>query len=215
MMARDVLLPGLEKLHKALAAKSDEFRDIIKIGRTHTQDATPLTLGQEFGGYAHQVAQGIMRVRKVLPEIHELAQGGTAVGTGLNTKKGWDVAIADPPRAAVSGAIGACRQAGITPVMVTGDHAGTAHAVVHDETLTCQALGMTGDDARGHVHAAAGGIGDHQLDRPRRKIRGLRDGGARALCRCRRCAEESGGGQQIPAMHGVALLVAAWPCSRR
>ncbi|WP_413871831.1 class II fumarate hydratase [Albidovulum sp.] len=94
MMARDVLLPGLEKLHKALAAKSDEFRDIIKIGRTHTQDATPLTLGQEFGGYAHQVAQGIMRVRKVLPEIHELAQGGTAVGTGLNTKKGWDVAIA-------------------------------------------------------------------------------------------------------------------------
>ncbi len=94
MMARDVLLPGLEKLHKALAAKSDEFRDIIKIGRTHTQDATPLTLGQEFGGYAHQVAQGIMRVRKVLPEIHELAQGGTAVGTWLNTNKGWDVAIA-------------------------------------------------------------------------------------------------------------------------
>ncbi len=94
MMARDVLLPGLEKLHKALAAKSDEFKDIIKIGRTHTQDATPLTLGQEFGGYAHQVAQGILRVKKILPEIYELAQGGTAVGTGLNTKKGWDVAIA-------------------------------------------------------------------------------------------------------------------------
>ncbi len=94
MMARDALLPGLEKLHRALAAKSHEFKDIIKIGRTHTQDATPLTLGQEFGGYAHQVAQGIMRVNKVLPEIYELAQGGTAVGTGLNTKKGWDVAIA-------------------------------------------------------------------------------------------------------------------------
>jgi fumarate hydratase class II len=94
MTARDVLLPGLEKLHRALAAKSHEFKDIIKIGRTHTQDATPLTLGQEFGGYAHQVAQGIMRVNKVLPEIYELAQGGTAVGTGLNTKKGWDVAIA-------------------------------------------------------------------------------------------------------------------------
>jgi fumarate hydratase class II len=94
MMARDVLLPGLEKLHAALAAKSVEFKDIIKIGRTHTQDATPLTLGQEFSGYAHQVAQGIMRVKKVLPEIYELAQGGTAVGTGLNTKKGWDVAIA-------------------------------------------------------------------------------------------------------------------------
>ncbi|MCU9846701.1 class II fumarate hydratase [Defluviimonas sp. WL0024] len=94
MVARDVLVPGLEKLHAALAAKSAEFKDIIKIGRTHTQDATPLTLGQEFGGYAHQVAQGIMRVKKVLPEIYELAQGGTAVGTGLNTKKGWDVAIA-------------------------------------------------------------------------------------------------------------------------
>ena len=94
MMANDVLLPGLEKLHKALVAKSEAFKDIIKIGRTHTQDATPLTLGQEFGGYAHQVAQGIMRVNKILPEIYELAQGGTAVGTGLNTKKGWDVAIA-------------------------------------------------------------------------------------------------------------------------
>jgi len=94
MMARDVLLPGLEKLRAALAAKSVEFKDIIKIGRTHTQDATPLTLGQEFSGYAHQVAQGIMRVQKILPEIYELAQGGTAVGTGLNTKKGWDVAIA-------------------------------------------------------------------------------------------------------------------------
>ncbi|MGB7269932.1 MAG: class II fumarate hydratase [Albidovulum sp.] len=94
MMARDVLLPGLEKLQAALAAKSLEFKDIIKIGRTHTQDATPLTLGQEFGGYAHQVAQGIMRVNKILPEIYELAQGGTAVGTGLNTKKGWDVAVA-------------------------------------------------------------------------------------------------------------------------
>jgi fumarate hydratase, class II len=94
MMARDVLLPGLRKLHTALAAKSDEFKDIIKIGRTHTQDATPLTLGQEFGGYAHQVAMGIKRVEMCLPAIYELAQGGTAVGTGLNTKKGWDVRVA-------------------------------------------------------------------------------------------------------------------------
>ena len=94
MMARDVLLPGLEKLHGALVAKSNEFKDIIKIGRTHTQDATPLTLGQEFSGYAHQVSQGIMRINKILPEIYELAQGGTAVGTGLNTDRGWDVAVA-------------------------------------------------------------------------------------------------------------------------
>ena len=94
MMARDVLLPGLEKLHAALAAKSDEFKDIIKIGRTHTQDATPLTLGQEFGGYAKQVEKGIARVRMCLPDIYELAQGGTAVGTGLNTRVGWDVRVA-------------------------------------------------------------------------------------------------------------------------
>ena len=94
MMARDVLLPGLRKLHAALAAKSEEFRDIIKIGRTHTQDATPLTLGQEFGGYAHQVAKGIERIEACLPDIHELAQGGTAVGTGLNTRKGFAEKVA-------------------------------------------------------------------------------------------------------------------------
>jgi fumarate hydratase, class II len=79
---------------RALAAKSDEFRDIIKIGRTHTQDATPLTLGQEFGGYAHQVAKGIERVESCLPDIYELAQGGTAVGTGLNTRKGFAEKVA-------------------------------------------------------------------------------------------------------------------------
>lgn len=94
MLARDTLLPGLAKLASALEAKSDEFKDIIKIGRTHTQDATPLTLGQEFGGYAHQVRKGIERVKACLPDIYELAQGGTAVGTGLNTKVGWDTAIA-------------------------------------------------------------------------------------------------------------------------
>ncbi len=94
MMARDVLLPGLEKLHHALAHKAQEFDHIIKIGRTHTQDATPLTLGQEFSGYAHQVAKGIARVKQCLPDIYELAQGGTAVGTGLNTRVGWDIRVA-------------------------------------------------------------------------------------------------------------------------
>ncbi|MGQ0564246.1 MAG: class II fumarate hydratase [Gemmobacter sp.] len=94
MMARDVLLPGLEKLHHALAAKAQDFYHIIKIGRTHTQDATPLTLGQEFSGYAHQVAKGIARVKSCLHDIYELAQGGTAVGTGLNTRVGWDRRVA-------------------------------------------------------------------------------------------------------------------------
>ena len=94
MQARDGLLPNLRKLHAALEAKSEAFKDIIKIGRTHTQDATPLTLGQEFSGYAHQVAKGIARIEACLPDIHELAQGGTAVGTGLNTRKGWGEAVA-------------------------------------------------------------------------------------------------------------------------
>ncbi len=92
--AHDVLIPGLETLHAALAAKAAAFDGIIKIGRTHTQDATPMTLGQEFSGYAHQVAMGLRRVKAALPAVMELAQGGTAVGTGLNTKKGWDVAVA-------------------------------------------------------------------------------------------------------------------------
>ncbi|MEO1139441.1 MAG: class II fumarate hydratase [Pseudomonadota bacterium] len=94
MSVRDVLLPGLEKLLAGLEQKSVEFKDIIKIGRTHTQDATPLTLGQEFSGYAHQVRQGIARINACLPGIYELAQGGTAVGTGLNTRKGWGEAVA-------------------------------------------------------------------------------------------------------------------------
>lgn len=94
MSVRDVLLPGLEKLLAGLEAKEEEFKDIIKIGRTHTQDATPLTLGQEFSGYAHMIRQGIERVKLALPGIYELAQGGTAVGTGLNTKKGWGETVA-------------------------------------------------------------------------------------------------------------------------
>jgi len=94
MSVRDVLLPGLTKLAEGLEAKSAEFKDIIKIGRTHTQDATPLTLGQEFSGYAHMIRQGIARVEAAMPGIYELAQGGTAVGTGLNTKPGWGEMVA-------------------------------------------------------------------------------------------------------------------------
>jgi fumarate hydratase, class II len=94
MSARDVLLPGLKKLEKALLNKVITFDGIIKIGRTHTQDATPLTLSQEFSGYAHQVTMGIRRVKRSLEDIYELAQGGTAVGTGLNTTLGWDTSVA-------------------------------------------------------------------------------------------------------------------------
>ena len=94
MASRDVLIPGLEKLEKSLRNKIKEFDGIIKIGRTHTQDATPITLSQEFSGYAHQVHMGIRRINKSLEDIYELAQGGTAVGTGLNTFQGWDTTVA-------------------------------------------------------------------------------------------------------------------------
>ncbi|MDJ0948278.1 MAG: class II fumarate hydratase [Alphaproteobacteria bacterium] len=83
------LLPALRHLRDALAAKQEAFKDIVKIGRTHTQDATPLTLGQEFSGYAAQLAAGIDRVEACLPRLYALAQGGTAVGTGLNAKAGF------------------------------------------------------------------------------------------------------------------------------
>ncbi|ETO09916.1 aspartate ammonia lyase [Reticulomyxa filosa] len=89
------LLPALHKIQQALESKSKEFADIVKIGRTHLQDATPLTLGQEFGGYAHQITNGIARVKASLPRVYELAQGGTAVGTGLNTIEGFDKLVAE------------------------------------------------------------------------------------------------------------------------
>jgi fumarate hydratase, class II len=88
------LLPALEHLHAALKQKSADWKKIIKIGRTHTQDATPLTLGQEFGGYAKQIENGIARIKQTLPSLMELAQGGTAVGTGLNAPKGFDKLVA-------------------------------------------------------------------------------------------------------------------------
>ncbi|XP_063980161.1 probable fumarate hydratase, mitochondrial isoform X1 [Diachasmimorpha longicaudata] len=84
-----ILLPGLTKLHAALDEKAKAWNDIIKIGRTHTQDAVPLTLGQEFSAYATQVEYGIARVKDTLPRLYQLALGGTAVGTGLNTRKGF------------------------------------------------------------------------------------------------------------------------------
>ncbi|MGE0658592.1 MAG: class II fumarate hydratase [Reyranellaceae bacterium] len=87
-------IPALRGLHRALAVKSRQFSRLIKIGRTHLQDATPLTLGSEFGGYARQVEQGIARLQAALPDVLELAQGGTAVGTGLNAAPGFDSAFA-------------------------------------------------------------------------------------------------------------------------
>jgi fumarate hydratase class II len=94
-MIHETTLPGLDVLHKALMIKCQDFANIVKIGRTHCQDATPLTLGQEFSGYAQQVEYGMERLKASLPAVYRLALGGTAVGTGLNTSKGYDVAIAE------------------------------------------------------------------------------------------------------------------------
>jgi fumarate hydratase class II len=93
-LARSVM-PALEHLHAALKAKSAAFDHIIKIGRTHTQDATPLTLGQEFSGYSHQVAMSVRRIKESLYGLYELAQGGTAVGTGLNAPIGFAEKVAE------------------------------------------------------------------------------------------------------------------------
>lgn len=94
-MIVETTIPGMETLLTSLQEKSQKFSDVVKIGRTHCQDATPLTFGQEFSGYAQQVEYGIERLKSSLHSICRLALGGTAVGTGLNTSKGYDAAIAD------------------------------------------------------------------------------------------------------------------------
>ena len=93
METKKKLLPSLETLNKELKRKVSQFKNIVKVGRTHLQDATPLTLGQEFSGYQSQLEDCIFRIKNALNEIYSLAQGGTAVGTGINTKKGFDKKI--------------------------------------------------------------------------------------------------------------------------
>jgi Fumarase len=93
LKAKEKLLPSLKLLEKELFKKSKEFKNIVKVGRTHLQDATPLTLGQEFSGYHAQLKKCIERIENALKEIYYLAQGGTAVGTGLNTRKNFDKKI--------------------------------------------------------------------------------------------------------------------------
>lgn len=93
-MVVETTIPGAEKLKNTLAQKSKEFKDIVKIGRTHLMDATPLTLGQEFSGYVSMIEHGIKALKNTLSHLSELALGGTAVGTGINTPKGYDVLVA-------------------------------------------------------------------------------------------------------------------------
>jgi fumarate hydratase class II len=90
----EITIPGMEKLRDALSKKAEEFKHIVKTGRTHFMDATPLTLGQEFSGYVQQINNSIRALKNALEMVRELALGGTAVGTGLNTPKGYDVLVA-------------------------------------------------------------------------------------------------------------------------
>ena len=94
-MIVETTIPGIEMLRDTLASKSDAFKDVVKTGRTHLMDATPLTLGQEFSGYVAQLDHGINAIKNTLPHLTELALGGTAVGTGLNTPKGYDKLVAE------------------------------------------------------------------------------------------------------------------------
>ncbi len=91
----ETTVPGVEKLRGTLQAKVEEFKNVVKIGRTHLMDATPLTLGQEFSGYVSQLTHGLKALRNTLDHLSELALGGTAVGTGINTPKGYDVKVAE------------------------------------------------------------------------------------------------------------------------
>lgn len=90
----EITIPGVEQLRNTLAKKAEEFKDVVKIGRTHLMDATPLTLGQELSGYVSQLNHGLKALKNTLSHLSEIALGGTAVGTGLNTPKGYDVLVA-------------------------------------------------------------------------------------------------------------------------
>jgi fumarate hydratase class II len=93
-MLMETTIPGITKLRDTLAAKSKAFMHVVKIGRTHFMDATPLTVGQEFSGYVAQLTHGLKAINNSLSHLSELALGGTAVGTGINTPKGYDVVVA-------------------------------------------------------------------------------------------------------------------------
>ena len=94
LVIKNLFLPSLSKLHKVLKSKIKQFDGIVKIGRTHMMDATPITLSQEFSGYAHQVEMSIKNINNSLPRLYRIAQGATAVGTGLNTNKSWNKSVA-------------------------------------------------------------------------------------------------------------------------
>ncbi|MBL8566128.1 MAG: class II fumarate hydratase [Hyphomicrobiaceae bacterium] len=129
------LIPALKHLHAALDAKAKAWAQIIKIGRTHTQDATPLTLGQEFSGYAKQIENGIKRIEITLPDLMQLAQGGTAVGTGLASPKGFAEKVA-ATIAAITG-LGFTSAPNKFEALAAHDAMVMTHGAIHTVAMSC------------------------------------------------------------------------------
>lgn len=135
------LIPALENMHSVLTEKVEAFDKIVKIGRTHLQDATPLTLGQEFSGYQTQIAYAIERVKSALPRLCQLAQGGTAVGTGINSKKGFDTLFAEK----VANMTGLPFKTAENKFEALAAHDAIVEASGHLNTLACSLMKIAND----------------------------------------------------------------------
>ena len=154
----ETTVPGLETLLQALKGKAEEYKDIVKIGRTHCQDATPLTFGQEFTGYAQQVEYGIARLKASLECVYRLALGGTAVGTGLNTVEGYDVAIAQ--RIAQATSLPFCTAASKFEALAAHDSIVEVSGVLN--TIACS-LNKIANDLRLLASGPRSGLGELTL----------------------------------------------------
>jgi fumarate hydratase class II len=152
------LLPAVRELRDALARKAEEFADIVKIGRTHLQDAVPLTLGQEFSGYVSQLDDDIERIEQALPKLHELAIGGTAVGTGLNAPPGFGERVA----AKISELTGLPFRAASNPFAALAAHDALAHAHGALRTLAVSLMKIA-NDIRWLGSGPRSGLGELEL----------------------------------------------------
>jgi len=152
------LLPAVERLRDALQAKADELADVVKIGRTHLQDAVPLTLGQEFGGYAAQLDDGLGRIEESLHGLYELAIGGTAVGTGLNSPRGFGAKVA----ARIAEMTGLPYVAAPNPFAALASHDALVHAHGAIRTLAVSLMKVA-NDIRWLASGPRSGLGELEL----------------------------------------------------
>jgi len=152
------LLPAVERLRDALQAKADELADVVKIGRTHLQDAVPLTLGQEFGGYAAQLDDGLGRIEESLHGLYELAIGGTAVGTGLNSPRGFGAKVAER----IAEVTGLPYVAAPNPFAALASHDALVHAHGAIRTLAVSLMKVA-NDIRWLASGPRSGLGELEL----------------------------------------------------